>query len=206
MAVEDPEDRRAARLAAIRAQRGTDERARQIADLESRRRIDPPPPSGTVRTRRTTSAPRPRRTSGQTAGTSFFGHPWAEWHQMVDTGTDHLVEHAEAAATTTEGELWSHIGEVLGLRLEDPRLPMPFLLRDITTRQVDDTGLLLTALVVRDDGTPGPAFFRLAAQLDKLPAAQAPREADDTTWTMNDQQEAFWRQQVESLIAWHGEG
>ena len=214
MADEHPEDRRAARLAAIRAQRGTEERERQIADLEARRRIDPPPRDGTVRTTRTvssgpstrSSAPRPRRSSGQTAGTSFFGHPWAEWHQMVDTGLDHLVEHAEAGATTTEGELWSHVGTELGLTLGDPRLPMPFLLRDITNRQFDDTGLVATALVVTETGTPSPGFFRLAAQLDKLPPVQAPRESDDATWTMTDQQESFWRDQLQALFTWHAAG
>jgi len=205
MAAEHPEDRRAARLAAIRAQRGSAEREQQISDLETRRKIDPPPKSGAVRTRRTTSAPRNRRTSGTTAGQAFFGHPWAEWHQMVDAGVAHLVEHAEAGATTTETELWQHIGTTLGLSLEDPRLPMPFLLRDITNRQLEDTGLLLTALVTRDDGSPSPAFFRLAAQVGRLPSVQAPAESQDATWTMTDRQEAFWRDQLQGLFAWYGD-
>ena len=146
----DAEERRARRLAEIRAQRGTDERARQIADLEANRRIEPPPRDHTVRVRRTTSAPKPK-TSGTTAGTSFFGHPWAEWHQMVDTGKNHLIEAAEARTTTTADELWSHIGTTLDLELGDPTLPMPFLLRDISNREKDDSGLVLAALVVDDD-------------------------------------------------------
>jgi hypothetical protein len=208
---EDPEARRARRLAEIRAQRGTEDRARQIADLEARKAYEPEP---VARTRATTSSgssgstrsssSRPKRSSGKTAGTSFFGHPWSEWHQMVDTGVDHLAEHAEAQSTTTPDALWKHIGAEMALTLGDPRLPMPFLLRDITNRQLDDTGLLLSALVVTDDGTPEPAFFRLAAQLDKLPAAQAPRESDDATWTMTERQEAFWRQQVERLYETYG--
>jgi hypothetical protein len=124
---------------------------------------------------------------------------------MVDTGVDHLAEQAEAQSTTTPDALWKHIGAELGLTLGDPRLPMPFLLRDITNRQFDDTGLLLSALVVTDDGTPEPAFFRLAAQLDRLPPAQAPRESDDATWTMSERQETFWRQQVDQLYAWHSD-
>jgi len=206
MAAEHPEDRRAARLAAIRAQRGSAEREAQIADLASRRRIEPTPKSGAVRIRRSTSAPRSRKTSGTTAGQAFFGHPWAEWHQMVDTGVAHLVEHAEAGATTTEADLWAHIGATLELTLEDPRLPMPFLLRDITNRQLEDTGLVLTALVTRADGTPSPGFFRFAAQVGKLPAVQAPAESQDDSWTMTERQESFWRDQLQGLFAWYGEG
>ena len=150
----DAEERRARRLAEIRAQRGTDERSRQIADLEANRRIEPPPRDRTVRVRRTTSAPKPK-TSGKTAGTSFFGHPWAEWHQMVDTGRLFLIEQAEATSTTTADELWTHIGAATGVRLGDPTLPMPFLLRDITNREKDDSGLVLAALVADSDAFDG---------------------------------------------------
>src|SRR5690349_6682767 len=147
----DAEERRARRLAEIRAQRGTDERARQIADLEANRRIQPPPRDHTVRVRRTTSAPKPKATSGKTAGTSFFGHPWAEWHQMVDVGRTYLIGRAEAGTTTTTDDLWTVVGDTLGLRLGDPTLPMPFLLRDITNREKDDSDLVLAALVVDHD-------------------------------------------------------
>jgi hypothetical protein len=212
MAPEDPEDRRARRLAEIRAQRGTDARAREIADLEARRAAEPEPVRVTRATSssggssRSSSPSRPRRpSSGKTAGTSFFGHPWSEWHQMVDVGLDHLVELASERSTTTEEALWKHVGAELGLTLGDPRLPMPFLLRDITNRQLDDTGLLVTALALTDDGTPAPGFFRLAAQIGKLPSAQAPRESSDGTWTMSERQEAFWRSQVDALYALHAE-
>jgi len=215
MADEHPEDRRAARLAAMRAQRGTEERQRQIADLEARRAAEPKPVQrarttttsyGARGSGRSSSTPRPRGGSGKTAGTSFFGHPWSEWHRMVDVGHDLLVEHATAGVTTTEGELWKHIGAELDLTLGDPRLPVPFLLRDITNRQFEETGLVLTALVVGDQETPTPGFFRLAAQVGTLQPAQAPPESTDDTWTMTDQQAAFWRQQVEALFALHGEG
>jgi hypothetical protein len=125
---------------------------------------------------------------------------------MVDTGLDHLVELAEAQATTTSEALWKHVGAEQGLTLGDPRLPMPFLLRDITNRQFDDSGLVVTALVLSDAGVPDPAFFRLAAQLGKLPPAQAPREGSDATWTMTERQEAFWRQHVDALYAFHAAG
>jgi hypothetical protein len=212
MAPTDPEDRRAARLAAVRAERGTEARAREIADLENRREIAPPPKSGEVRVRSTVPGARPRppargsrpRTpSGKTAGTSFFGHPWSEWHQMVDTGLDHLADNAEGGATVTELELWRHVGDTLDLKLGDPRLPMPFLLRDITNRQFEDTGLVAAALVVTEDGTPSPDFFRLAVQLGKLPPVQAPRESGDADWTMNERQESFWRSQLDGLFAYH---
>ena len=205
MAPTDPETRRAERLAAIRAQRGTQDREREIAELASRRRIDPPPPSGAVRTRRTTSAPRPRRTAGQTAATGFFGHPWPEWHAMVDTARDLLIEHAEAGATLTEGELWRHVGDTLDLRLEDPTLPMPFLLRDVTNRDVELSGVLLSALAVTDEGVPAPAFFRLAAQHGKLPTAQAPRESADPGWSISERQEEFWRRHLAAVFAWYQE-
>jgi hypothetical protein len=125
---------------------------------------------------------------------------------MVDVAHDHLVEQAAERSTTTEEALWKHVGAELGLDLGDPRLPMPFLLRDLTNRQLDDSGLVLAAIVVTDDGTPGPGFFRLAAQAGKLPAAQAPREGQDDTWAMNDQQRSFWESQVASLFALHAEG
>jgi hypothetical protein len=83
---------------------------------------------------------------------------------------------------------------------------MPFLLRDLTNRQLEDTGLVLAAIAVTDDGTPGPGFFRLAAQVGKLPAAQAPRESGDATWTMTDQQRAFWESQRDRLFSLHAEG
>jgi hypothetical protein len=176
----DSEERRARRLAEIRAQRGTQERARQIEDLEAHRRIEPPPRDRTVRVRRTTSAPKPR-TSGKTAGTSFFGHPWAEWHQMVDVGRTFLIGKAEAGTTTTAEDLWQVVGDTLGLTLGDPTLPMPFLLRDITNREKDDSGLVLAALVVDDDGAPLPAFDD-----------QHPRPSK-------------WSAHVESLYAYYGE-
>jgi hypothetical protein len=150
----DAEERRARRLAEVRAQRGTDERARQIADLEANRRIEPPPRDHSVRVRRTTTAPRPKP-SGKTAGTSFFGHPWAEWHQMVDVGRTFLIGKAEAGTTTTADDLWSVVGDTLGLTLGDRTLPMPFLLRDITNREKDDSGLVLAALVVDSDAYDG---------------------------------------------------
>jgi hypothetical protein len=124
---------------------------------------------------------------------------------MVDEAHDHLVEHASERSTTTEEALWKHVGAELGLDLGDPRLPMPFLLRDLTNRQLEDTGLVLAAIAVTDDGTPGPGFFRLAAQAGRLPSAQAPREGADATWSLSDPQRAFWEDQRDRLFALHSE-
>jgi hypothetical protein len=124
---------------------------------------------------------------------------------MVDVAHDHLVDQASERSTTTEEALWKHVGAELGLDLGDRRLPMPFLLRDLTNRQLEDTGLVLAAIAVTDDGTPSPGFFRLAAQVGKLPATRAPREGGDDTWVMDDQQRAFWEDQRDRLFALHTE-
>ncbi len=76
MSYEQPEDRRARRLAAVRAERGSEERARQIAELEAEKA------KPKVRARSATPSVRKSPESSST----FFGYPWAEWFEMRDAG------------------------------------------------------------------------------------------------------------------------
>ena len=98
MSYEQPEDRRARRLAEVRAQRGTEQRERQIADLEAAKAKPKP---------RTRSAPVPRK-SPETSAT-FFGYPWPAWFEMRDAGRACLAECAAEGQVITYGELWTAI-------------------------------------------------------------------------------------------------
>ena len=188
MSYEHPEDRRARRLAEVRAQRGTEERQRQIADLEAERAKPKP---------RKRAAPAPRK-SPETSAT-FFGYPWAEWFEMRDAGRAHLNECAAERTLTTYGRLWEAIGERVGRPLGSPHLPLPRLLQDIADVALKDGDPNPTALAVQAEGDqePGAGFFRAAVALHELPPAQDPPKGED--WTMTDAQRAYWTEQVQRL-------
>jgi len=187
---EQPEDRRARRLAEVRAQRGTDERERQIADLAAAK-AKPKPRA------RASAAP---RKSPETSPT-FFGYPWAEWFEMRDTGRSVLAERAADGGVVTYGELWATIGERVGRDLGPPHLPLPRLLKDIAEVSIKDGLPNPTALVVQKDGEqePGAGFFRDAVALHELPAVEEPAKGED--WVMSDTQRTYWTAQVAALHA-----
>lgn len=190
MSYEQPEDRRARRLAEVRAQRGSDERLRQIAELEA----DEAKPK--ARSRSTTPSV---RKSPETSAT-FFGYPWAEWFEMRDAGRARLNACAAEKELTSYGELWQAIADSVGRELGSPHLALPRLLRDIADVAMKDGDPNPMALAVPSAGDqePGAGFFRTAVALHQLPAVDEPPTGED--WVMTDAQRRFWRAQVDAVF------
>ncbi len=195
MTYEQPEDRRARRLAEVRARRGTEEREQQIADLAAAK-AKPKPRA------RAKAAP---RKSPETSAT-FFGYPWPEWFEMRDAGRAALVACAAERRVVTYGELWTAIGARVGRQLGTPHLPLPRLLKDIAEVSIKDGEPNPTALVVQKDGDqePGAGFFRDAVALHELPAVEEPAKGED--WVMTDAQRDYWTKQVAALHEHHATG
>ena len=195
MSNEQPEDRRARRLAEVRAQRGSEERLAQIAELEAQK-ARPKPRA------RAKAAP---RKSPETSAT-FFGYPWAEWFEMRDAGRAVLAECAAEQRMMAYGDLWAAISERVGRDLGTPHLPLPRLLKDIAEVTIKDSEPNPTALVVTKEGEaePGAGFFRDAVALHELPAVEEPPKGDD--WVMSDVQRDYWIKQVAALHEHFGTG
>jgi hypothetical protein len=194
MSYEQPEDRRARRLAAVRAERGSEERARQIAELEAEK--------AKPKARARSATPSVRK-SPETSST-FFGYSRAEWFEMRDAGRKVLADRAAEQRLITYGELWSAIAAAVGHELKSPHLAIPRLLQDIAEVSIKDGEPNPSALAVQADGDqePGAGFFRAAVALHQLPAVEEPAKGDD--FAMTDAQRAYWRSQVDALYAYFG--
>ncbi|MET0736708.1 MAG: hypothetical protein ABW035_00420 [Acidimicrobiales bacterium] len=192
MSYEQPEDRRARRLAAVRAERGSEARARQIAELEAEK-VKPK-----VRARSATPSVRKSPESSST----FFGYPWAEWFEMRDAGRARLNTCAAERQLIAYGALWAAIAETVGRELGSQHLALPRLLRDIGDVAIKDGEPNPMALAVQSAGDhePGAGFFRTAVALHELPAVDEPAKGED--WTMTDAQRTYWRTQVDALYAY----
>ena len=192
MSYEQPEDRRARRLAAVRAERGSEERARQIAELEAEKA------KPKVRARSATPSVRKSPESSST----FFGYPWAEWFEMRDAGRARLNTCAAERQLIAYGDLWAAIAETVGRELGSQHLALPRLLRDIGDVAIKDGEPNPMALAVQSTGDqePGAGFFRTAVALHELPAVDEPAKGED--WTMTDAQRTHWRTKVDALYAY----
>ena len=192
MSHEQPEDRRARRLAAVRAERGSEERARQIAELEAEKA------KPKVRARSATPSVRKSPESSST----FFGYPWDEWFEMRDAGRARLNTCAAERQLIAYGDLWAAIAETVGRELGSQHLALPRLLRDIGDVAIKDGEPNPMALAVQSAGDqePGAGFFRTAVALHELPAVDEPAKGED--WTMTDAQRTHWRAQVDALYAY----
>jgi hypothetical protein len=191
---EQPEDRRARRLAEVRAQRGSEERLRQIADLEAEK--------AKPKTRTRSATPSVRKSPETSA--SFFGYPWAEWFEMRDAGRKLLSDCAAEQRLITYGDLWAAIATAVGRELKSPHLAIPRLLQDIAEVSLKDGEPNPAALAVQADGDqePGAGFFRAAVALHELPAVEEPPKGED--FEMSTAQRAYWQKQVDALYAHHG--
>jgi hypothetical protein len=120
---------------------------------------------------------------------------------MRDAAHAYLCDCARARRTTTYNDLWSVVADRLGLDLGDKWRQMRPLLNHVTQQYADDDGdVLVTALVLRDDGDgPSGGFFRLAVDRGLLAEEHRPPEGED--WQMSDVQRAFWEAQVEAAFA-----
>jgi hypothetical protein len=182
---------RESRLAAIRARRGTAEREAHIAEIAEQKQKAVAKKKSTGTTVRKT-----REISDQ-----YHGHPWDEWDQMRDVGLDLIKERAAKGEFVTLTQLWEGAVDKLGKPLGNSHFQLPALLEHIALKGLDETGLLVTAVVTYQDGepTPGPGLFALAASKGLIPEADAPK--DLKTWTMTENQRAFWQQQVDAVFA-----
>jgi hypothetical protein len=137
---------------------------------------------------------------------SYFNHPWPLWFQMRDAGAVHIISRARRQRKTCYGELWTAIEAQIGEGLGNSWRQLPHLLGDIAEHAFDEIGLILTALVIYEEGDehPGEGFFRLAAETGMPREEDAPPVGEP--WAgMTSAQRDFWEIQVESLFAQFGE-
>lgn len=133
---------------------------------------------------------------------SYFNHPWPLWFQMRDAGAAHIISRAGQRRKTYYGELWTAIERQVGEELGNSWRQLPYLLGDIAKHVYDEIGLILTALVIYEEGDehPGEGFFRLAAEMGALREEDAPPVGE--RWEgMTTAQRDFWETQVQSLFA-----
>jgi hypothetical protein len=180
------------RLAAIRARRGTPERAAHIAALQA---------SKVASKKQSASSGGGRRTPENSD--TYFGHPWPIWFSMRDAGYEHIIERARLGQTTTYTELWAAITATLGPDLGNRYWQMGHLLGAIAEHAHDKDGVMPTALVMNEgDGetNAGPGFFRLAADMGLLPEGVAP-PAGEPWKEMTAAQRTFWEGQCDLVFA-----
>jgi hypothetical protein len=183
------EEARDRRLAAIRAQRGTPERQAFIEQLAlEKARIQ--------REARVSSSGKktPENSS------DMYGHPWAEWFEMRDTGLDLIATAARDRGLTNYSDLWDGIGKALDRDLGNSWRQMPNLLGYISDHAYSQFKIIPTALVVEKEGDPHPGagFFRLAAIMGVMLESDVPAVGE--SWTeMTDRQQAFWDASKEAV-------
>lgn len=137
--------------------------------------------------------------------TTYFDHPWPEWFLMRDAGIQYLASCASEQRKATYGELWAAIEQTLEKDLGNPWRQQPWLLEYIGKEAYRDTGLILSALVIYQEGDehPGEGFFRLAAIVGALPEEDAPPVGEP--WEeMTASQREFWNTQVRLLFEYFG--
>lgn len=189
MTYEHPEVRRARQREEIRAQRGSAERAEQIARIEADK---------VAAKKRKSSGSSGRKTPENS--TEIFGHAWPVWFQLRDLALEELEACAAQGRTTTYVELWEHLSKAIDTPMGNPWLPLPNLLALVAAKAYADYQLLPTALVSKAEGDgPDVTFFRTAATLGALPAADAP--ATVKGWTITEAQQAFWQANLDGLHA-----
>jgi hypothetical protein len=131
---------------------------------------------------------------------SFFNHPWPEWNEMRDIGLSYLREIATKEATVSYDQFWKAVRLGIGHEIGKPFRQIPLLLRHVGERSFDDSGLIVTALVVTEEKVPSPSegFFRLASRLELIPESESPETG--VKWLgMSAAQKSFWLQHKTSL-------
>jgi hypothetical protein len=119
---------------------------------------------------------------------------------MCDAGAAFILERARQGRFVTYGGLWSQVELLLGRSLGNRWRQQRSLLRDISDRTFEQTGALISALVVEDGASEEPqrGFFRLAADRGMLAEDDAPEEGEP--WTgMTPRQREFWQSQLRKL-------
>ena len=206
---ENPEARRARRLAEARAQRGTPERQAQVdAMLQAKAASDTAATQQATRPARArsapgTRAPRAPRTPRQAPDPSTRqpGHALPVWIQMRTVALAHLEACARAGELTSPDAVWQVVKDSRTEELGNPRYQLPKLLGYVETKSLADTGLLASALIVQPDrgNEPSAEFFRLAHKRGLISDDDAP-PATDAGWTMSEAQREFWQSQVDAMF------
>jgi hypothetical protein len=131
---------------------------------------------------------------------SYFNHPWSEWNEMRDIGLSYLESVAINKSTVTYEHFWNAVRLGIGRDIGKQFRQIPLLLRHVGEKSFDDSGLILTALVVTDEAMPSPSegFFRLASRLELLPVSESPEKG--IKWMgMTTAQRDFWLQHKAGL-------
>jgi hypothetical protein len=95
-----------------------------------------------------------------------FGYPDDVWEAMVRAGYEVLCEQAKLGGRPISyGALSREVQVRTGSALFPFSAPFPHLLGDISRRSLRRYGVLLTSLLVVEDGSgPGPGFYDLARE------------------------------------------
>lgn len=123
-----------------------------------------------------------------------YGRDEGTWDQLIEAGLEFLIERARLGGTTSYTELNTELELRTGLPgfdfgRQDGRSAMGHLLGRIVERNLPETQLMISALVIYLDGNDaGGGFYGLAADLGLLP-----RNASRA------QKDAFWVRQVTGL-------
>lgn len=123
----------------------------------------------------------------------MFGHSDDEWDRMVDDTVTYLSEQARLQRITSYSDLNTALargGHVpFDFGLERDRTAVGMLLGDAVRRTIDDSGVMISAIVLYAAGNDaGPGFYKFAVQLGLLANTAT---ADDKT--------AFWLRQVKAV-------
>jgi hypothetical protein len=135
--------------------------------------------------------------------TSYFGHSWPVWFEMRDAGIAHIRSCAQHRQTTTYGAVWAAVEGRLGQNLGNSWRQLPNLLGHISEHVYDESGVLLTALVIYEEGddSRGDGFFRLAASVGAIRQEHSPPVGVPWLGMTSDQRD-FWEAQVAAVFAW----
>lgn len=106
---------------------------------------------------------------------SLYGRTIDEWEEIRDAAERFLISVAEKAGMTDYSSLNRIISEQTGLRpfdfgLESERAAIGRMLGEISVKTNADQGVMLSALVThRGSNDEGAGFYKLAAELGKMP-------------------------------------
>lgn len=123
----------------------------------------------------------------------MFGRTDDEWDRFVDDAVAYLTEQAGRQSIVSYSDLNSalarrgHIPFDFGL--ERDRAAVGWLLGDAVRRTIDDSGAMLSAIVLYTAGNDaGPGFYKFATELGLLANTASP-----------DDKLAFWSLQVKAV-------
>ena len=124
-----------------------------------------------------------------------------EWDELVKAGREFLIERARLRKVTSYTEMNSVLARRTGQALFDfsearDRAAMGHLLGRIVNEDVQETGLMISALVhYLDQNDAGSGFYALATQLGLLPHGAS-----------SDAKFDFWVRQVSAIHDYYAPG